>query len=114
MLLGYLYAGIKRTRYFDVKTGEQIPASESENLMEIGEDRFGDEGTGSVAGGGMFAGAPVQVPAGKRAASYQVLPHQEHFMAIGQFWWALLFGYVGGHFAKFIYKRRNTEQPSSQ
>src|SRR4051794_18844146 len=40
MLLGYLYAGIKRTRYFDMKTGEQIPASESEDLMQIGEDRF--------------------------------------------------------------------------
>jgi hypothetical protein len=112
-LLGYLYAGIKRTKYFDAKTGELIPPSERDNLAEIGEDRFGDEGTGSVMSpSGMFAGATVQWPAGKRPATYQVRPHQEHFMAIGQFWWALLFGYIGGHFAQFIYKRRAAEQPA--
>ncbi len=107
MLLGYLYAGIKRTKYFDPKTGEQIPASERENIVEIGKDNFGDEGTG----GGMFGSVPVTVPAGKRPAYYQMRPHSESFMAIGQFWWAALFGYIGGHFAQFVYKRRTADQP---
>jgi hypothetical protein len=112
MLLGYLYAGIKRTRHFDATTGKQIPESESENLLVVSEDQFGDEGTGSpLPSGGPFA-APISAPAGKRAATSQIRPIQEHFMTIGHFWWALLFGYVGGHFAQFIYKRRAAEQPS--
>jgi hypothetical protein len=105
MLLGYLYAGIKRTTYFDSKTNQQIPASESENLQLIGEDRFGDEGTF----GGFGSAVPISAPAGKRAAYYQMRPHAENFMAIGQFWWALLFGYAGGHFARFIYSQRDRD-----
>jgi hypothetical protein len=33
-------------------------------------------------------------------------PPEEEFMPIGHYWFALLFGYVGGKFARFVYLRR--------
>jgi hypothetical protein len=104
------YAGISRTKYFDAKTGARIPESERENLMLVGENLFGIGGTGGgggFEGGGMFGGASVQVPPGKRAALYEIRPRRENFMAIGHFWWALLFGYIGGRFGRVVYLRSN-------
>ncbi|MEX2316892.1 MAG: hypothetical protein WD669_07060 [Pirellulales bacterium] len=38
----------------------------------------------------------------------RVRPEGSTFMRIGHVWWSLLFGYVGGHFAQFLYVRRAT------
>jgi hypothetical protein len=110
MLLGYLYAGIRRTYYFDAKTGQRIPEAESESLTVIYDDAFGPEGENTFGGGGMFGGAPIQASPGKRAAFSQTRPLGENFMATGHFWWALLFGYAGGQFGRFVYSRRNRER----
>jgi hypothetical protein len=32
------------------------------------------------------------------------------FLPIGHFWFALLLGYLGGHFARFVYLRRLKDQ----
>jgi hypothetical protein len=37
-------------------------------------------------------------------------PMRRIFMPIGHAWFALLFAYLGGHFARFIYARRTKEQ----
>lgn len=37
-------------------------------------------------------------------------PPYEKFMRIGHFWWALLFGYLGGRFARSVYIRRAHER----
>jgi hypothetical protein len=102
------YAGISRTKYFDPTTGERIPESERDNLTVIGENRFGIRGTGGGGGfgsGGMFGG--VRVPPGKRAALHEIRPRRENFMPIGHFWWAVLLGYIGGRFGRFVYLRRS-------
>lgn len=44
--------------------------------------------------------------------SIKEIPPREQFMPIGHMWWALLFGYIGGRFAQFIYRRRTSEPPS--
>jgi hypothetical protein len=105
--LQYIYAGISRTKYFDAKTGERIPESESAKLSLVGE-WFGGVGGGGLGGGG-FGGMQMNVPAGQRPAFYETRPRAENFMVLGHFWWALLFGYVGGHFARFVYLRRDRE-----
>jgi hypothetical protein len=38
------------------------------------------------------------------------IPDHEHFMALGHCLWALLLGYAGGHFARWVYLRRRREQ----
>jgi len=34
---------------------------------------------------------------------------ERFFTATGHCWWALLLGYLGGHFATFVYLRRSRE-----
>lgn len=104
--LRHLYGGISRTTYFDAKTNQQIPNSESGNLFVVGRSSFG-------VGGGAFGGLPINAPPGQRAAWSNVEPPGASFMVVGHFWWALLFGYVGGHFARFVYFRREREANSS-
>ena len=95
LLLDYFYEGINRSGNYDVITNELIP--ESEKLVQVPGTMGGAKQTG--AGHGVW---------------YQELPPREIYMATGHLWWALLFGYIGGHFARFIYKRRAAEQPSQQ
>ena len=102
--LRYIYAGISRTKHFDAKTGQRIPESESGNLFVVGQSTFG--------GGGFGSAVPVNVPPGQRAAYVEVNPPAANFMVLGHFWWALLFGYIGGHFARFVYLRRDREAKS--
>ncbi len=40
-------------------------------------------------------------------------PDQAFFTTVGHFWWGLLFGFVGGHFARFVYLR-HTEELAAQ
>jgi len=40
-------------------------------------------------------------------------PSRSLFMTIGHTWWAILLGYCGGLFARFVYVRRTREQSSS-
>jgi hypothetical protein len=92
LLLQYFYAGSNRGGYFVVPTGERIPESESATLSPIPGNAWGQLQTST--------GRPVY---------YEERPPRENFMAIGHFWWGLLFGYVGGHFARFVYLRRARE-----
>ncbi len=39
-------------------------------------------------------------------------PPQMNFVVIGHTWFALVFGYLGGCFARFTYARRKREQPA--
>ena len=41
-------------------------------------------------------------------------PPSESFTRIGQLWFALLFGYLGGLFARFVYLRRQADQCAGQ
>ena len=47
------------------------------------------------------ASSSARRPTGRMRIKYARTTN--NFMAIGHFWWALLFGYVGGHFARFVY-----------
>ena len=42
----------------------------------------------------------------------EAFPPAEHFFPTAAFWWALLVGYLGGHFARFVYHRRTKENAS--
>jgi hypothetical protein len=90
-LLESFYAGIDRSGYLDAKTNERVPATETTTL------------TGSSPYGGA-----LQTSTG-RQVYYQSDPQYDSFMPIGHLWWAFLFGYVGGHFAQYIDKRRARE-----
>ena len=75
-ILEYLYAGIQKTVWIDRNTGEMIP-DEERNIRA-------------------FARPPRRME----------VPNLEEFMTIGHTWWALLWGYLGGRFARFVYVRR--------
>ncbi len=40
---------------------------------------------------------------------FREIPPREILMPIGHCWWALILGYAGGHFARFVYGRRIRE-----
>ncbi|MFO0792032.1 MAG: hypothetical protein U0805_21430 [Pirellulales bacterium] len=107
LLLRSLWYGCARENYFDATTGKPIPKSEAANLMVIAQWNGG----GFVGGGGGIYGGAPSVPAGKRAALSDTRPAPESFMAVGHLWWAILFGYVGGHFGRFVYLRRIKDEP---
>jgi hypothetical protein len=107
LLLQSFFDGTSRTTYYDAQTHQLIPASESQNLFMV-SGGYGTGGFGGGGGGG-FGGAAIQPPAGQRAACYDVYPSRENFMAEGHIWLALLFGYIGGHFACLVYRRRDRE-----
>jgi hypothetical protein len=44
-----------------------------------------------------------------RLVYYEERPNPQGYMPIGHYWFLLLFGYIGGRFAQFIYIRRNKE-----
>lgn len=92
LLLQHFYAGINRSGYYDLNSEKRISDAESANLSTI---------PGSPYGG-------MQTSTG-RPVSYQERPPRENFMAIGHFWWALLFAYIGGRFARFVYLRRDQQ-----
>lgn len=92
ILLQNLRAGINRSGYYDSNTNELVPNSETTSVTSTSS--FG----------------PELVTSTGRKVYYRDDPPLTYFMAIGQLWWALIFGYIGGHFAQFIYRRRTTEQ----
>jgi peptidoglycan hydrolase-like protein with peptidoglycan-binding domain len=41
--------------------------------------------------------------------TFREIPPREIFMPIGHCWWAILLGFVGGHFAQYVYWRRTRD-----
>ena len=77
-----LQAAVARIAYFDSQSGRQL----------VGFVLPGNSG-----------GPPPNAP-----AFYQdTLPLLEHILTVGHTWFALLFGFMGGLFAKFVYRRRH-------
>jgi len=99
-VLRYLYCNsVREYRVFDLNTGARIPESEIGKVIIVTESPEG-------LSPGSWVGA---VAPGQRGAYSQTRPPGDKFMAIGHFWWALMFGYIGGKFARFISVRRNSE-----
>jgi len=89
-LLGYVHAAVQTSGYFDNVTGKALP----------NYDPAKNPTRGGGGGGGGFG--PV--------VSYREIPPREKFMPIGHCWWAMILGYAGGHFARFVYGRRLPEE----
>lgn len=87
-LLRYVHAAVQRSEWVDPFTQKVIPNYDPKNPVI--------PGAGAVAGRG----------AAGRAASLREIPPRGIFMPIGHCWWALLLGYAGGLFARFVYHRR--------
>jgi hypothetical protein len=81
-LLAYVHRAVDRGGYYDHQTGQLVPDYDPSKLL---------------------VGATV-------TASYREDPPREVFMPIGHCWWALILGYAGGWFARFVYSRRTQEQ----
>lgn len=78
-LLMRLHRTVAVPAYFDQQTGQQI--------LDIA--------------------APADASAATPPNAYiDSVPRLEHFMRIGHMWFAILFGYIGGLFARFVYIRR--------
>jgi hypothetical protein len=90
-LLRLVHQGIATQRYVNARTGEELPDF--------------DPQTDRAAQGGRRFSAP-----GRIVATRVDTPTPGEFMKIGHCWWALLFGYIGGRFGRFVDKRRTTEE----
>ncbi len=92
-VLRYIHLGVNSSGYFDNTTGKELPD------YDPAKDPNREGG---------FGGRRVQTPGGGwfPAISYREIPPREKFMPIGHCWWAMILGYAGGHFARFVYWRR--------
>lgn len=93
VLLGRLYSAVREAHWFDPNTHEEVFGYRPDETRSLLPGR----------GGPPFAPAPY----------LSNVPKQQDFMPIGHCWWAILLGYVGGYFGRFVYLRRVQEQPAS-
>jgi len=101
-----LFEAVSVDWYLDRATGKRINEYQLPPGATI--DRYADWGGMGGGGGGMRAQAP------KTGFGYAgQTPDREHFMPIAHCLWALLFGYAGGHFARWVYFRRLREQKAA-
>ena len=100
-LLSPVYGLVAVTWYWDLAAKRSISESELPPGAKI---HYGG------GGGGGFGGAVLPPPPTTGFAYSEQLPYHEHFMTIGHCLWALLLGYAGGHFARWVYHRRLRQQ----
>jgi hypothetical protein len=82
LLLRQLHKNLQRTAWIDFTTGQEVPGYDYSKYQA------------------------AQAAAGPVTIQPKDSPPPEVFMPTGHYWWALLLGYLGGHFARFIYLRR--------
>jgi hypothetical protein len=90
MFLYRVYRSVARGEYVEQDTGKTHPATTA--LMT------------DAAGNQTISGKVV---------GFRPIPDSDDFMHVGHYWWVLLFGYVGGSFAQFVYDRRKREQSAA-
>jgi predicted PurR-regulated permease PerM len=84
-LLRHLYTGLESGYWRDSQTGQRLPNFDPRKQSQWVK----------VVGG---QAVPID--------EFVEVPSQEYFIAIGQMWWSMLLGCIGGFFAAFIYRRR--------
>jgi len=87
VLLDQIYRKVQSGVWIEQETGKAHPATASPVTDSSGNQTIG--------------GKPV---------GFMPIPSGEDFMHVGHYWWALLFGCLGGSFAQFVYERRIREQ----
>jgi hypothetical protein len=96
-LLQPMFLAVREQSYTNVRTREIIKESQiPQNALVEGQGGFPS-----------YDRIPGSLPYFRRAST---IPALEHFMPIGHCLWALLIGYVGGHFARWVYVRRLRDQ----
>jgi len=97
-----LFEQVVETTWIDPATGQVIP-----NYQPPNQPPNQPPATPGFSPGGAYS------PPGSVFGRLQ--PNPETFMRIGHALWILLFGYVGGRFGRFVYKRRiNDATPSEE
>lgn len=86
-LLRPLHSAMDRSEWINTATGMVIQNFDPHNP------------TVPIVGGGGVIGAGG-------GAEWREIPPREAFMPIGHCWWALLLGFIGGHFARYVYLSR--------
>lgn len=81
--------------WFDFNTKKVLSESEAQYVSGVG---------GASFGGGGFGGPNVGM---------KEFPDRYQFMVLGHLLWALLWGYVGGRFAGWVYDRRMRREDTS-
>jgi hypothetical protein len=92
-LLRYVHMAVQRNEWIDFRTGKVIPNYDPNIAVNP------NKGGGGFGGGGGRSGG----------AAFRETPPRQIFMPIGHCWWALILGYAGGQFGRYIYARRQRE-----
>lgn len=99
-LLQYVFRRSRTDVWVDTSTGKVIPGFDRDNpIIPV-------KGTDPMIGVDKQGNAIF--PA-KSYAERAEIPPRSNFMLLGHTWWATLFGYIGGHVARFLYLRRTGE-----
>jgi hypothetical protein len=85
-------------------------------LFDLIADVWYIDPAGARVLGRQVSDSVIYTPSGALAPGYKwggEIPEREPFMRIGHCLWGLLFGYAGGHFARWIYGKRMREATSA-
>jgi hypothetical protein len=94
VLLQWLFDFVEHGVYVYDDTGKEVAHSDETNVIHA------------------ISSVSESMTLNGRTVTFQTLPPIENFMRIGHYWWAILFAYIGGRFAQFLYERRIREQPT--
>ena len=92
VLLRDLHKRVSHTIWLDEQTGKEVSAEEGAKFQAA-------VSAGSISG--------------MRSLTTTTRPSGDDLVVIGHCWLSLLFGYLGGSFARFVYLRRERERASS-
>lgn len=100
-LLRAVFWASRRNAWINTSTGEELPNFDR-NQPSLPLE--GDRRTSGIDKLGRAIYTPPPPYAGMRE-----FPPRYEFMLIGQLWWAMLFGYLAGRLASFVYMRESDE-----
>jgi len=113
-LLRTAFESVRERLYIDESTGDEVTQSNLPPLASIDEDTSWTIVPAPGQGGGMWQQPTPRRYGGTVGVNFRRIgdrPPREQFMPLGHLLWALAFGYIGGHFGRYVYSRRMREQP---
>jgi hypothetical protein len=114
-LLRIFFESVRERLYVDESSGDRVLHSDIPPAARIIEDNSWTIISPPSQGGSVIAEMNSR-PRGMSGSAGVVFrrigdfPDRRQFMPTGHLLWALLFGYIGGHFGRRVYRRRVLEQ----
>jgi ABC-type amino acid transport substrate-binding protein len=109
-VLRQFYSAVVRTAYLDPTTGQELVGYDPDAAQADGAQNDASKSAAEPeppSWGRLF----TSIAGNRNGVITKTIPDMTTFWYTGHNWFTLLFGFLGGHFARFVYRRRIDEPP---